>query len=338
MERKVKTWKPQIIKTLSQRDMSRQTLVKAMGANSQSYTDSLRKLLENGVIQEVDCTKDKESCKQCLEPSKRPKKGPKKSGVPSKCLTLKPVPHSEEELKKLVENHESVIPYLQKNDRVIGFLADEHFPGHFPELDEDEDEPLEPYKERFKEMLKKSRNFFKVISSKSRDDLIEAYRNHPIFWKGEVVLWDLYEHLFKVSVENDIVQYGESEAHNTLKEIFKAREDFKEREEANAFVQHVIEIMDDSEVYEEVLEIKDEFLKNIEYLGIQNTSRSEYWEEYDKISRVAYEKMIDAIYKPQNDMIFYISKAEKVDLNIALHKFYTSAFYCPNKDEILPPV
>lgn len=163
MERKVRTWKPGIIKALSQRDMSRETLIKAIGAKSQSYSDSLKRLLLDGVIQEVDCTQDKECCDHCIEKSKRPKRGPKKSGNPSKCLTLNPDING---LKKVIESHREVISFLHQNDKIIEMLV--------------KDIRTHSDKDFLIKLIKTNPNFFKWI--------IENYEELICEWDMELIV------------------------------------------------------------------------------------------------------------------------------------------------------
>ncbi len=139
MKYKTKNWQPKILETLLRQDASRKQLVELIGANSLgAITKTLNNLIENQIIIEVDCTKDKPYCKDCNEYFKNP---PKKAGRPSnkekrmkntgpsaKCLKIN---CNMETIKYIFNSDPSLITSLQKNQSVISLVA-----SRFPTLTE----------------------------------------------------------------------------------------------------------------------------------------------------------------------------------------------------------
>lgn len=100
MGKLTKNWRPEIINLLLNRDAPRKELYKLIGANSLgAITKALDTLLNNHIILETPCTKNKPECQKCYEFHKhqpikklgRPKKNtsrPKNVGPKSRCLSL----------------------------------------------------------------------------------------------------------------------------------------------------------------------------------------------------------------------------------------------------------
>ncbi|RLI76037.1 hypothetical protein DRO97_01790 [Archaeoglobales archaeon] len=96
MAKLVDDWKPRILYELMKHDAPRKELYKLIGANSLgAITRALNILINNSMILETPCTKDKPFCKECVEYQKtekkvgRPRKDrPVKRGPKATCLSI----------------------------------------------------------------------------------------------------------------------------------------------------------------------------------------------------------------------------------------------------------
>ncbi len=123
-KQKVRSWKPKIIEAILKRDRPRQELIKHIGANTVgAIAKSLKELIEEEIILEIECSFDKPHCTECIEFKKNRKIGKfkhKKRGIRAKCLkfnakveTIKKISKAyprifEENLENLIESEELI--------------------------------------------------------------------------------------------------------------------------------------------------------------------------------------------------------------------------------------
>jgi hypothetical protein len=202
-KRKVKSWKPKIVEVLLQRDMPRKELIQHIGANTVgAIAESLKELMDNEIISEVKCSKDKPYCKDCIEFRKDkkigrpPKNKPKKRGVAAKCLKFNA---DVETLKRLLEKYpeifENNLNNFVKSDKLIENLwkhiKKEFIPEVEPSLLNQTEKLLQHIEENLKidasaisllrsntfpQMLKSSKSFFKLFVTHNAEQIINSYQ------------------------------------------------------------------------------------------------------------------------------------------------------------------
>ncbi len=183
--------------------MPRKELIQHIGANTiGAITESLKELINEEIILEITCSKDKPYCKKCIEFRKDkkigrpPKNKPKKRGIAAKCLKFNA---NVETLKKLLEKYpeifENNLDNFIKSDKLIENLW-QHIKKEFiPEIEPsllNQTEKLLLHIENnlkidasaiillrsdvFLKMLKSSKSFFKLFITHNAEYIINSYR------------------------------------------------------------------------------------------------------------------------------------------------------------------
>jgi len=234
---------------------------------------------------------------------------------------------NEDTLKKLVNDYPECIPNMQRNELIIEFICANHI-DHFPE------ESRKIWRDLFKEMVKSSPNFLKILVNKTIQELIDIFHDLPyvsfkfpeVVRKGDdidfsleegelLVFPTLYEYIYWICVGEDLIEYGKSQQSlqaltllNKIEEYGQRRKMFLEASKLIRLVAKIAKLIElNSLPSEEIVRCIEEFSQSYDRLKAiedQEKQREEFYNLFiktkSKIDGILTNALIEKGFKDED--------------------------------------